>query len=328
MRKPYEVCILHVMKIVVFLNTNVPVWNPSANHYQKLKSDFPSIQFSFPNNATELLSEITDADVLFSWLITPEMLDRATNLKWFHTAGIQYGHLFPPEVFDKIQVTNSKGAHSLPVSENLMGMILTLTRGIRVSSASDIPQEGDKQPPVKVLNGMTLGIFGMGANGSALARLAKAFGMHVVAIKRTVTGRADYADELWPPEYLGELIRRSDILALTAPLTKETEQRFGEEEFSEMREGTVLVSSSRPQLIKEDALIDAVEDGIVSGLGIDNMWPKESPLLQMSHVLVAHHVAPGEQGFWDRIFAIYSDNLTRFLGTKQLKNIMDRVLLY
>jgi len=91
------------MNVCLMLTSNNPKWNPPRKLVQEFMRKFPRINF------LRQTDNITEADVIFGWIIDKETLKIAKGLKWFHTAGVQYGHLQPIELYEKAVVTNSRG---------------------------------------------------------------------------------------------------------------------------------------------------------------------------------------------------------------------------
>src|SRR5690606_32631440 len=129
------------------------------------------------------------------------------------------------------------------------------------------------------LHGMRLGIVGLGAIGSETARLAQAFGMHVIGLRRNPTG--DEPCETWSPDRLVELLGWADAIAVTAPLTDATRGAFDAAAFAAMRPGAWFVNVGRGEIVVEPALVQALVDGHLGGAALDvfatEPLPADSP---------------------------------------------------
>src|SRR5437660_2635242 len=142
-----------------------------------------------------------------------------------------------------------------------------------------------------------LGIIGLGHIGRRVAQLGHAFGMHVLATRRTVSdGEKDPdVDELYPMEQLQELLRLSDYVVLAVPLTQETEELIGEAELRAMRPNAYLVNIARGQVIDERMLIRALKEGWIAGAGLDvtsrEPLPEDSPLFSLPNVILTPHIS-------------------------------------
>src|SRR6185312_1489107 len=133
------------------------------------------------------------------------------------------------------------------------------------------------------IGGMTLAIGGMGAIGGAVARRARALGLHVLALRRSVSRRGadDLADEVFPPHDLPYVLARSDAVVLATPLTAETRGLIGAAELAAMRPGSFLINIARGAVVDEPALIAALQSGQIGGAALDvfaqEPLPAESP---------------------------------------------------
>ena len=141
------------------------------------------------------------------------------------------------------------------------------------------------------LAGATLGIVGMGRIGRRLAEMARAFGMTVVYHNRRRLEPALESGAAWLP--LEELLARADAVSVNCPLTPETRHIIGRREIGLMKEGAVLVNTSRGGTVDYDALCDALEQGKLRGAGLD-VYPDEphvpSRLLPMKNVTLTPHI--------------------------------------
>jgi phosphoglycerate dehydrogenase-like enzyme len=199
---------------------------------------------------------------------------------------------------------------------------------------------------VEELNGKTLGVIGYGSIGRETARLAKAFGMRVLALKRDPGNRRD---EGWCPAGLGdpdgvipeaffgsgqrqEILRESDYITVTLPGTKHTRHFIGVSEIAAMRPGAYIVNLGRGEVIDESALIDALKAGKIGGAGLDvfekEPLPKESPIWDLENVILTPHMSGANRGYMDKACALFADNLRRFSAGQPLLNVVDRQLGY
>ena len=175
---------------------------------------------------------------------------------------------------------------------------------------------------------------GLGNIGKEVARLAKAFGMEVLAIRRTAKGesKARNVDLLLPPDRLHELLRKSDFVALTLPFTTATTRLIGEEELNTMKPSAYLINISRGGVIDEEALIRALEEKRIAGAGLDvfarEPLTAESKLWDLKNVIYSPHASGGMEGYMDKATDVFIDNLSRYLQGKKLNNLIDKELGY
>jgi phosphoglycerate dehydrogenase-like enzyme len=177
------------------------------------------------------------------------------------------------------------------------------------------------------LAGQTLGIIGLGNIGRRIAQLGRAFGMRVLGTRRSIHYSGDQepdVDQSFPPEQLHELLRLSDYVVISVPLTRETVKLIGETELRIMRPNTYLVNIARGQVIDEQALIRALREGWIAGAGLDvteeEPLPSESPLYSLPNVILTPHISGNSVHYDARLAALFADNLKRYRSGQQLKN--------
>jgi phosphoglycerate dehydrogenase-like enzyme len=170
----------------------------------------------------------------------------------------------------------------------------------------------------------------MGSIGTEVARLARAFRMRTLGIKRTTTDvAADWLnlDQLHPPEALRVVLPHADYVVLVAPHTPETDGIIGEHEIALMRRNAVLINIGRGALADEAALVRALSDGAIAGAALDvfqrEPLPPESPLWSLPNVLTSPHSGATSDRENARITDLFIDNLQRYLDGKPLRNVFD-----
>lgn len=185
-----------------------------------------------------------------------------------------------------VVVTNTPGILTAATADLAWLLILAVTRRFR--EGDEVVRSGTWSgwKPLELLGtsleGKTLGVYGMGRIGSAVARRAEAFGMRVIGV---VAGD--------PPEAFERLLAESDVVSIHAPLTPETRGRFGAAELARMKEGAVLVNTARGPIVDEGALAEAVASGRLGGAGLDvfEREPAVHPgLLPLPNVVLLPHL--------------------------------------
>ena len=173
-----------------------------------------------------------------------------------------------------------------------------------------------KIPDLEELYELTLGIFGFGDIGNEIAIRARAFGMHVIYHKRQPLD-ADLEAELGVA-YAGkeDLLRRSDFVVMTSPLTPETEKTIGASELALMKPTAYLINVSRGGVIDEAALVEALRNHRITGAGLDvfvqEPIPFDHPYLELENVTLTPHIAGGKGGARSRQMLAVLDNIKRF----------------
>jgi phosphoglycerate dehydrogenase-like enzyme len=189
-----------------------------------------------------------------------------------------------------------------------------------------------QEQPSGELRGQTLLVVGAGAIGAEIARLAKAFGMTVLAVKRDVSQPVEQVDELHPIQRLHELAGRADALACALPGTDATRGLIDAGVLAAVKPGAVFVSVGRGTAVDEGALADALRSGTLAGAVLDvfeqEPLPPESPLWELENVIVSPHDTARVPGEVARQVELFCDNLRRYLAGEELRNRVDLRLLY
>jgi len=249
------------------------------------------------------------------------LLDAAKRLRFIQVCAAGY------DAFDLaalkargIRLANASGVNVNAVSEHAMALVLAFTRKLAEARdnqrkahwrgmISDIAAREDE------LAGKTMLIYGLGAIGQRLAKLARAFDMRVIGIKQDLSKGADGVDELHGPEALPLLLPRADVVVLTCPLTEKTRGLIGKAELAAMKPTALLVNVARGPCVDEAALIDALEEGAIAGAGIDvtTVEPLDpsSPLWGFDNVILTPHTAGETQMYEENVIDILQENLKR-----------------
>ena len=171
--------------------------------------------------------------------------------------------------------------------------------------------------PQMELGGKTLGIIGFGRIGQAVAKLAQAFGMKVIAYSRT---RREAAESVAPYVSLEELLSNSDFISLHCPLFPENERMINAETIAKMKDGAILINTSRGGLVDEQALADALHSGKLSGAAVDVVTQEpmswENPLRYAPNCVITPHIAWAPTESRQRLLDCVVENIRCFLAGK------------
>lgn len=192
-----------------------------------------------------------------------------------------------------IVVTNTPGANSLSVAELAVGLMLSLVR--RIPQAFNATRAGGwPRMTGRTLSGKTVGLVGFGAVGRRVAELLRGFSCTVLAYDPVVGPGVATATGVQLVD-LDELLHRSDVVSLHAPLTGQTRAMANERFFEKMKPGSYLVNTARGELVVESDLLRALESDHLAGAALDvfeaEPLPAESPLLHAPKLLVTPHMA-------------------------------------
>jgi phosphoglycerate dehydrogenase-like enzyme len=250
-------------------------------------------------------------------------LFRLERLKWFHTfsAGVD-SPAFQVIIDRGTILTNSSGASAPSIAQYVLAMMLYCSKPIETWREQQ-RRHAWAPAPGGDLTAKTAGIIGTGAIGGEVARLAKAFNMRTVGMRRSARSTR-YVDEQVSPAQLERLLAQSDFVVLACPLTKQTEGLIGERELRAMKPDAVLINVARGRVVDEAALVRALEERRIGGACLDvfatEPLPEDSPLWDMPNVVVTPHNSAVSPLNMDRAMAIFVDNLGRLVSGKPLRN--------
>jgi phosphoglycerate dehydrogenase-like enzyme len=279
-----------------------------------------------------LANRVGEADVLvISGLWQNCLLDRAKKLRFIQAIGAGTDQ-FPRDELKRrgIRLASARGVNARAVAEHAMALILALSR--RLPEARDNQRAGvwrgmigDLSQREDELGGKTLLVVGLGDIGGRLARLAKAFDMRVVGMRRDPTAGRGAADSVHPMGDLKSLLPEADFVALTCPLTRETENLVDAAALGRMKPSAYLVNVARGRVVDEAALVEALTARRIAGAALDvtaeEPLAPDSPLWGMAHVLITPHTAGETRRYEDNVIEILRDNLGRlWRGDQELRN--------
>jgi len=166
---------------------------------------------------------------------------------------------------------------------------------------------------------------GLGRIGSRLATLGRAFGMRIIGIKRNPAAAGELADAVVGQDGLIGLLPQADVVALTCPLTPQTERLINAEALAAMKPSALLVNVARGRVVDESALIAALASGRLAGAGLDcsseEPLPPSSPLWALENVLITPHSAGETRRYEDNVIDLLLANLERlWAGETRLVN--------
>ncbi len=300
------------------------------------------------------VADYARTDVLYAGS-PPRDLARAPNLKWtqLHLAGVNGLHDHPIYASSAISLTTTSGVHAATIAEYALTVLLALAhrvpRMVEWQARGTWPPDAERWPlfvPTEV-RGATLGIVGYGSIGRELARIAKAaFVMTVLACKRDPAQRRDTGyhlpgtgdpdgalpDAWFPREKLSELLARSDVVVMCAPLTRETHHLIGARELDAMKPSAYFINVGRGATVDEGALARALAEKRIAGAAIDVFAqeppPAGHPLYALDNVILSPHVSGFIPSYDDKCSELFAENLRRYLAGAPLLNLVDRAKGY
>jgi len=252
---------------------------------------------------------------------------RAPNLRWVHLphAGMD-DPVFGRFLEAGVQLTNSSGALAEPIASSAIAGLLQLARGFPRWAVAQRRHEWDPLPQSEFprdLRQQTIVVFGLGAIGTEIARLAQAFHLHVIGVRRSPACDGDPVDELVTPDQLIQVLPRANWLAVAAPLTDETAGLFDDSLLGLLPPGAGIVNIARGGLFDEAALAARLADGRLGGAYLDvfqeEPLPAESPLWDLPRVIISPHDSSTTTGVDLRLSGYFLRNLEHWLSGEPLE---------
>jgi phosphoglycerate dehydrogenase-like enzyme len=302
-----------------------------------------------PNDA-----DYSRAEILYAG-VPPRDLARAPRLRWVqvHMAGVNALHDHPIYTTSSVPLTTTSGVHAATIAEYALTMLLALAhrvpRMLEWQAKGAWPPDEQRWPlfvPTE-LRGATLGIIGYGSIGRELARLGKtALAMRVLACKRDPSRRADAGyhlpgtgdpegrlpDEWLSPQQLPALLARSDVVVMSAPLTRDTRHMIGARELRTMKPSAYFINVGRGATVDEAALAQALAENRIAGAAVDVFAeeppPAGHPLYGLDNVILSPHVSGFLASYDEGCTELFAENLRRYLAGSPLLNVVDRAAGY
>jgi len=279
-------------------------------------------------------ASLSDAEVIYGLRLPQDAVKKAPNLRWVQVMSAGVERFLDADMRDSpVVLTNVSGIHAIPISEFVVGLMLMFVKQSPVYLELKQKRKWERISPV-VLANKTVGIVGLGSIGQQVARLAKAFGMRVIATRRSSKegARARNVDIMLPPVRLVELLGQSDFVVLSVPFTSETNMLIGEAELRSMKPTARLINVARGGIVDEQALVKALEEGWIAGAGLDvfatEPLPPDSPLWTLPNVILSPHVSGTREDYVLAATRVFVDNLRRYLQGKRLVNVVDKTRGY
>jgi len=272
--------------------------------------------------------------VLTGWPPLKDLRARAPCLKWVHELPAGASNFLDTDLWGSdVLVTTSRGlTNRRPMAEYVLASFLHFARGLHLSYRDEKRRRFDHQTydPV-IVRDKTVCVVGAGGIGQEVAKLCAAAGMRVVGTRRRVSSEAPLPPgfvRLESSDFLNDLLRESEFVAVCCPWTKETNHLIGRAAFVAMKSGTVLVNIARGEIIDEEALLEALADGRLRGVALDVYdgefeRPPDSRLWHDGRVIITPHVSAVTDVSEHGGVKLFCENLTRYLEGVPLENVID-----
>ncbi len=324
------------MKLLIAANHRLDLWTAPEWFSQRLARDFPQIKVVRITDNDAIAEEVRDAEIAFASTLSPEQFQAARDLRWINSpSAAVHQFLFPELVNSDVLLTNGRDVHGPVVAEHVIALIFALAKNIPAAVrfqqkhvwGQEISWLAGQRP--RELAGATLGLVGLGSIGRAVAKHAAALGMQVIAVREhPERDKPEFVHEVLPSSRLDDLLARSDYVVLAAPVTQSTQKMIGGPQLAKMMPDACLVNVGRGALIDEAALFATLRDRKIRAAALDvfekEPLPSDSPLWDLENLLITPHTAGMTEKLWERQYALFSENLHRYLNREPLHALVDK----
>ncbi|WP_094550786.1 D-2-hydroxyacid dehydrogenase [Petroclostridium xylanilyticum] len=276
--------------------------------------------------ADKILERIGDAEIVYTnkTPLTRETFEKAPNIKWVGLLATGYNVVDVDAAKEKgIPVANIPTYGTAAVAQFAFALLLEMCHHVWAHNEAVKKGEWTNCPdfcfwnyPLIELAGKTMGIIGFGRIGQATAKIAQAVGMKVLAYDE-YQNKALESDTLKYVE-LDELLAKSDVISLHCPLFESTKGIINKNTIAKMKDGAMIINTSRGPLIVEEDLAEALNSGKIAGAAVDVVSTEpikmDNPLLKAKNCIITPHIAWAPKESRERLMNIAVDNLEAFLA--------------
>lgn len=256
--------------------TDIPYDFSGAKLRDEIAQLAPELEVLLSKSAGETLTLAPTIDYMALDKVRRNVFDAATNLKWVHIASSGADHFFKRSDVTaddfrkrKIAITTSKGAGAVVIAEQVLCFMLMFSRNMIRCVRQHLIGHWERYPALE-LNGMTLGVIGVGAIGSRVAYLAKALGMTVLGCRQNPAKSDPNVDRMYPSDKFREVMAQSDFVLLAVPINSTTSRFIDYDVLSSMKPTAFFMNVARGECINEEELVRALVDGKIAGYASDN----------------------------------------------------------
>lgn len=323
---------------ILFLNNPNYYWKEKIDSLQK---EFPDVKFTICSESNDRIRMLSTTDAVISWKLTPEDIENAPNLKvaFVPFTGVNN---FPLDILKEknIQITNTH-ANARIVAEKAVSLSLALLGRI-VEFHNNLTKGKwnlSLEPPNfwTSIQGRTCGILGLGSIGRNIAKFLKAYDCRIIGFKKHKADTLpENVDEV--STSLEKVIAEAEIIYVCLPLNKDTQEIINSDVLQKMN-GKYLINVGRGALINEEALYNSLKKKILAGAGIDvwynypgkkpkPVFPSQFPIHELPNVVLSPHIAGYTKESIEGMIDDTVDNIRSYILTGNLRNVVDKDLMY
>lgn len=309
---------------------NILVLMPvEARHKEKLEAAGAGCHFSYSRPDQVTVEAIRSANIILGQP-QAEMIGASEKLEWLQleSAGAD-AYIKPGVLNEKTILTNATGAYSKAVAEHAFALTLMLQKKLYLYRDDQRKAIWGDRGTVSSLTDCTVAVVGLGDIGQHYARLVKAMGARVIGVKRRAGNCPDCVDELVMTQDLDTVLPRADVILSILPNTAATRYIYTAESFDKMKDSALFINCGRGNAVASDVLVQALTEHKIAAAAVDvtevEPLPADSPLWQLENLVITPHISGGFHlsETFERIVNIAAENLSAYLGGRELRNVID-----
>jgi D-3-phosphoglycerate dehydrogenase len=277
--------------------------------------------------ARPLAAQVQDVTVLIlgSFVVSRQIIEAAPRLQLVHQHGRGLDSVdMAAATARQVLAANVPARNSVSVAEHALALLLSLAKRFHACGRA-VAARTIGAPTGLELAGKTLGIVGLGASGSELARMALALGMRVMALRARPAEPVALPIDVSGPEQLHRMLAASDFISLHAPLNDRTRGMIGRNELRRMKPSAYLINIARAALVDYEALRDALRDNAIAGAAADVFWSEPAdpsdPIFELDNFVLTPHVAGFSDASIRQVVEVIADNIRRLARGEPLANV-------
>lgn len=292
---------------------------PKEDQQQRLKSEFPDIDFHFLYKDKVHLPS-ADIIVTYGEDLTSEDIAAAEKVQWIMVASAGIEKLPHQAIAERgITVSNVKGIHKIPMAESALAHLLSLKRSLPLIYQNQRNREWNRRTHSSELHGSTALILGPGAIGSEIGRLLQAFGVQTIGCNRSGK-QAPHMDKMISFEHILEELPQADYVISVLPSTQETNGLLAAEHFQAMKKTAIFMNLGRGDLVSDSILFTALQKEEIGYAVLDvfeqEPLPQDHPYWSMDNVIVSPHVSSHSGKYVERALDVFIPNLRKWQADK------------
>ncbi len=286
--------------------------------------------FVFENAADITEKDLEGAEIILGNIKKASDLAYCRHLRWVHlsNAGVD-DYLKPGILPDGVDLANGTGAYGPAISEYMVGTTFMLYKKLDHYMRDQVDHTWHQDGQVRLVQGSTVLVLGLGDIGSSYAMKMKALGCHVIGVKRRPSEKPEWLDELYTEEMTDALLERADIVAMSLPGTKETYHFLNARRIGMMKQDAIVINVGRGVCIDTEALTEALYEKRIGGAALDVIEGEplraDHPIWDAPRAVITPHISGRtmQPDTLDRLVSMFAENLKKDKNGEPLSYLVD-----